>query len=85
VTSGCFKAGYCFIVADIVGKLAHDWTYSWRRTADGCGRFYQPQSYFKGHIEIIPWNNLVQDARERNKAFFDPMGIDNTNLFNGVG
>jgi hypothetical protein len=33
---------YCFIVADIVSKL-DEWTYSWPRTADGRGRFFQPQ------------------------------------------
>ncbi|WP_210187547.1 ATP-binding protein, partial [Rhizobium sp. TBD182] len=36
---------YCFIVADIVGKL-DEWTYSWDRTADGRGRLYQPRSGF---------------------------------------
>ncbi|MCH2078717.1 MAG: ATP-binding protein [Rhodobacteraceae bacterium] len=30
---------YCYIVADIVGKM-DTWTYSWQRTADGRGRIY---------------------------------------------
>ena len=43
---------YCFIVADIVGKL-DDWTYSWQLTADGRGRIYRPNSGFRGSIELV--------------------------------
>lgn len=71
---------YCFIVADIVGKM-DDWTYSWDRTADGRGRFYQPRSGFKGSIELIAWDTLLIDARERNQAFFDRAGISGKSFF----
>lgn len=71
---------YCFIVADIVGKL-DDWTYSWDRTADGRGRLYQPRSGFKGSIELIAWDTLLGDARERNQAFFDYAGISGKSFF----
>lgn len=71
---------YCFIVADIVGKM-DDWTYSWDRTADGRGRFYQPRSGFKGSIELIAWDTLLNDARERNQAFFDRAGISGKSFF----
>lgn len=71
---------YCFIVADIVGKM-DDWTYSRDRTADGRGRFYQPRSGFKGSIELIAWDTLLNDARERNQAFFDRAGISGKSFF----
>ncbi|WP_143015463.1 ATP-binding protein [Alloyangia pacifica] len=71
---------YCFIVADIIGKM-DDWTYSWDRTADGRGRFYQPRSGFKGSIELIAWDTLLSDARERNQAFFDRAGISGKSFF----
>lgn len=71
---------YCFIIADIVGKL-DDWTYSWDRTADGRGRFYQPRSGFKGTIELISWDTLISDAKERNQAFFDRAGISGKSFF----
>ncbi|WP_323041745.1 ATP-binding protein [Gemmobacter sp.] len=71
---------FCFIVADIVGKM-DDWTYSWDRTADGRGRFYQPRSGFKGSIELIAWDTLLSDARERNQAFFDRAGISGKSFF----
>jgi hypothetical protein len=71
---------YCFIVADIVGKLA-EWTFSWQRTADGRGRLYQPNHGFKGSIEVIGWDALLGDARARNQAFFDRAGISGKSFF----
>lgn len=71
---------YCFVVADIVGKL-DDWTFTWQRTADGRGRFIQPQHGFKGSIEIVGWDTLLQDARDRNQAFFDKVGISGRSYF----
>lgn len=71
---------YCFIVADIVGKLA-DWTYSWQRTADGRGRIHRPNSGYRGSIELISWDDLLKDARERNQAFFDKAGITGKSFF----
>lgn len=71
---------YCFIVADLVGKL-DEWTFSWQRTADGRGRLYQPDHGFKGSIEVIGWDALLGDARDRNQAFFDKVGISGKSFF----
>lgn len=71
---------HCYIVADIVGKL-DDWTYSWSRTYDGRGRLYQPRDGFNGYIELISWDSLIEDARERNQAFFDRAGLGINNYF----
>ncbi len=71
---------HCFIVADIVGKL-DDWTYSWQRTADGRGRVYQPRDGFRGSIELVGWDALLGDARDRNQAFFDRAGISGKSYF----
>jgi hypothetical protein len=71
---------YCFVVADITGKL-DDWTFSWERTADGRGRFLQPRHGFKGEIELVSWDTLLSDARARNQAFFDKVGISGRSYF----
>lgn len=71
---------YCFIIADIVGKL-DEWTYSWQRTADGRGRVYQPRDGFRGSIELMSWDALLEDARGRNQAFFDRAGISGKSYF----
>ena len=65
---------YCYIVADIVGRL-DEWTFTWQRTADGRGRIYRPNGGFHGSIELMGWDALIEDARARNKAFFDRAGI----------
>lgn len=71
---------YCFIIADIVGKL-DEWTYSWQRTADGRGRVYQPRDGFRGSIELMGWDALLDDARGRNQAFFERAGISGKSYF----
>ncbi len=73
---------YCYIVADNVGPM-NEWTYSWGRTADGRGSVYQPNSGFKGTIELIGWDSLLEDAKARNRAFFDRAGISEKNFFPG--
>ena len=71
---------YCFIVADIVAKM-EEWTFTWSRTAHGRGRLYQPRDGFKGSIEIIGWDSLLSDAKDRNQAFFDRAGISGKSYF----
>jgi hypothetical protein len=71
---------YCFIIADIVGKL-DEWTFSWQHTADGRGRIYRPNSGFLGSIELIAWDDLLKDAKARNQAFFDKAGISGKSFF----
>jgi hypothetical protein len=65
---------HCFIIADRLGKLA-DWTSSWAATADGRGRIYDLRGDYQGFIELIEWDQLMDDAYERNRAFFDKSGI----------
>lgn len=74
---------YCFIVADIVGKL-DDWTFSWQRTADGHSRIYRPNSGFRGSIELVGWDDLLRDANARNQAFFDKAGISGRSFFSST-
>lgn len=71
---------YCFVVADIVEKM-DEWTFSWQRTADGRGRIYRPDSGFYGSIELMGWDQLIDDARARNQSFFDKAGISGKSYF----
>lgn len=71
---------YCYIVADIAGRL-DEWTYTWQKTADGRGRIYRPNGGFQGSIELVGWDALIEDARARNKAFFDRAGISGKSFF----
>jgi hypothetical protein len=65
---------YCYVVADIVGRLdVH--TSAWRTTANGRGRIHELQGKFRGIIEIIEWVDLIADARLRNHAFLHAAGL----------
>lgn len=48
--------------------------FSLTMTADGMGFFgYNPN--YKAYIEVISFNQLVKAAKERNRAFFDKLGL----------
>jgi hypothetical protein len=65
---------YCYMIADIVGKLEIQ-TNGWRTTANGRGRIFELQGKFRGMIEIIEWADLISDARLRNHAFLHAAGL----------
>ncbi len=65
---------YCYVVADIVGKLEIH-TNGWRTTSNGRGRIQELSGKFRGIIEIIEWVDLLGDARLRNHAFVSAAGL----------
>lgn len=65
---------YCYVVADIVGKLDIH-TSAWRTTSNGRGRIQELSGKFRGVIEIIEWADLLGDARLRNHAFLHAAGL----------
>lgn len=65
---------YCYVVADIVGKLKIH-TSGWRTTANGRGRIQELSGELRGMIEVIEWADLINDARLRNHAFVHAAGL----------
>lgn len=65
---------YCYVVADIVGKLEVH-TNGWRTTSNGRGRIQELGGKFRGMVEIIEWADLISDARLRNHAFIHAAGL----------
>jgi hypothetical protein len=65
---------YCYIVADIVGKLDIH-TSTWLTTANGRGRIHELRGKFRGMVEVIEWKDLLGDARLRNHAFLHAAGL----------
>ena len=70
---------FCYILADLTPTLVarcervHDLT----RTADGMGYFgYKKNS--QAYIEVIGFDRLLTMAKERNRAFFDKLGLPAT-------
>lgn len=70
--------GYCYAICDITPSVKkrcelHGFT----PTADHLGYFdYNPN--LRAYIEVISFDRLVNAAKERNKAFFDKLGLPTT-------
>ncbi|MBN1125184.1 MAG: sensor histidine kinase [Sedimentisphaerales bacterium] len=67
--------GYCYVICDITSSIEercrmHDAI----RTSDGLGYFFYKRS-FNAYVEIISFDRLVNAAKERNRAFFDKLGL----------
>lgn len=66
---------YCYVVADIVGDLKEQLA-GWSTTANGEGRIRSLDNEFKGStIEVIQWQDLVNDAWSRNEATLNAAGF----------
>lgn len=71
--------GFCYVLADITPKLKarcllhHDlkWTH------DKLGFFGYKQNC-NAYVEVISFDGLVNSAKERNRAFFDKLGLPAT-------
>ena len=67
--------GFCYVICDITPSIEkrcrlHDLT----RTSDGMGFFIYKANY-KAYVEVISFDRLVKAAKERNRAFFDKLGL----------
>ena len=70
--------GYCYVVCDLTLPMIkrcqlHDLTI----TADGLG-YFGYKKFHKAYIEVISFDRLVNAAKQRNKAFFDKLGLPTT-------
>lgn len=65
---------HCYVVADIVGDLELQLS-SWDTTANGQGRLRALKGRYRGQIEVIQWQDLVNDAWLRNRATLHTAGL----------
>lgn len=65
---------YCYVVADIVGDLELQLS-GWDTTSNGKGRIRQLRGRYNGQIEVIQWQDLVNDAWMRNRATLHAAGL----------
>jgi hypothetical protein len=63
-----------YLVADLTPTLRKQVAMRYHRTVDNEGFFYTlPEG--NGYIEIISYDKLLRDAKRRNRALFDKLGI----------
>lgn len=67
--------GYCYVLCDLTESMQRRCRRAnLRITSDGMGYFgYNEPSH--AYIEVISFDQLVNAARERNRAFFDKLGL----------
>lgn len=66
---------FCYIIADLTDRMIERCEISnLRPTQDGLGYFGFNDSA-KAYIEVISFDGLVNSAAERNRAFFDKLGL----------
>jgi hypothetical protein len=67
--------GFVYVVCDLTASIEqrcrlHDMT----RSADGLG-YFDYKSQYKAYIEVLSFDGLLKAARQRNRAFFDKLGL----------
>lgn len=67
--------GFCYVICDITSKIEERCELlGLTPTTDYSGYFGYNQNY-KAYIEVISFDRLVTSAKQRNRAFFDKLGL----------
>ena len=67
--------GYCYVICDITETIeARCQMLDLTITRDHMG-YFGFHTQFKSYIEVISFDRLVNAAKERNRAFFDKLGL----------
>ena len=69
--------GFVYVLADLTNSLVDCCKmHQLQITADGMGYFgYHRDESFNAFIQVISFDGLVKSAKERNRAFFDTLGL----------
>lgn len=72
------QPAFCYVLADLTPTMVSRCEYaSLRPTHDGMGYFGFNEPH-KAYIEVMSFDRLVKSATERNRAFFDKLGLPST-------
>lgn len=70
--------GYCYVICDLTDKVLERCKFfDLTPTSDHLG-YFGFHKQFKAYIEVISFDRLVQSAKERNRAFFEKLGLPST-------
>jgi hypothetical protein len=72
------QPAFCYVLADLTPTMVSRCEYaSLRPTHDGMGYFGFNEPH-KAYIEVMSFDRLLNAATERNRAFFDKLGLPST-------
>lgn len=67
--------GYCYVICDLTKTIIERCEFlDLTVTSDHMGYFGFHKQY-KAYIEVISFDKLVNTAKERNRSFFDKLGL----------
>ena len=70
--------GFCYVICDLTPTVQHRCKLlNLTVTSDYLGYFGYNSNY-KAYIEVVSYDRLLNSARERNRAFFDKLGLPTT-------
>jgi len=67
---------YCYVVCDITDEIIKFADYGNFATLKGERGYYLYNQKLNTHIEIIAFDKIIIDVKQRHKAFFEKLGID---------
>lgn len=69
------QPAFCYVLADLTSTMVNRCEYAGLRpTSDGMGYFGFNEPH-KAFVEVMSFDRLVKSATERNRAFFDKLGL----------
>ena len=67
--------GFCYVICDLTKSVEQRCKmHNANRTMDGLGYFYY-HSVYKAYVNVMSFEQVLNGAKERNKAFFDKLGL----------
>ncbi len=70
--------GFCYVLCDLTPSIVKACEERDAiETRDGLGFFFYHKR-FKAYVEVISFDGLIKAAKERNRAFFDKLGLPTT-------
>ena len=70
--------GFCYVTCDLTKSVEQRCKmHNANRTMDGLGYFYY-HSVYKAYVNVMSFEQVLNGAKERNKAFFDKLGLPST-------
>lgn len=67
--------GYCYIICDLTESIVERCRFNDLTPSRDHLGFFGYHKFYKAYIEVISFDKLVKSAKERNRAFFDKLGL----------
>lgn len=70
--------GFCYVICDITSSVEKRCKILGLRPTHDYGGYFGYNPNYRAYVEVISFDRLVNAAKERNKAFFDKLGLPTT-------